>query len=160
MASLMTPHSAQGRIRAMMARPENEAKLVLLHTVAAYIFGTNFIGSKDGEGITLEAFDSLQKELNALKRQLPFLKMDVKAGASADMKASSHYEDVYDQLCELCTPHVVELANGCTTISKDSLCGSVVDNLSALIDYWLATKDETKFELGDHMIVGVHSEKE
>lgn len=156
----MTPHTAQYCIRAMMARPENEAKLLLLHTVATYIFGTNFIGSKEGEGITLEAVDSLQKELAAIKRQLPFLKMDVKAGASSDMKASSFYEDVYDQLCELCTPHVVELANGCTTISKDSLCGSVVDNLSALIDFWLATKDETKFELGDHMVIAVHADKD
>lgn len=153
----MTPATAQGRISAMMQRKSNADKLVLLHMVAQYIFGTNFISGKDGESITLEAVNDLMHELDALKLQLPFL-MDIKAGSSADMKASSIYEDVYSNLCEMTEPHVLPQPHGGSSITRDSLCHSIVDNFSALLDFWLAVKDEVSFELGDHMVIGTDRE--
>lgn len=155
----MTPDSAQGRISAMMQRKANRDKLLLLHLVAEYIFGTHYIGGKTGEAITLEAIADLQHELDALKMQLPFL-MDIKAGSSSDLKASSIYEDVYSNLCEMSEPHILPAEHGGSSITRDSLCNSIVDNYSALLDFWLATKDETTFELGDHLVIGTEKEDE
>lgn len=151
----MTPATAQGRIGAMMIRKENQGKLELLHLAATYIFGANYFSGTDGEQITLESVKDLIHELDALKRQLPFL-MNIKAGSSSDMKASSIYEDVYDQLCEKTNPHVHPEPHGGASIGKHSLCHCIVDNYESLVDYWLATKDQTTFELGDTFVDGLH----
>lgn len=143
-----------GRIEAMMGRRENRDKLEMLYMVAQYIFGSNFIGGKTGEAITVEAVRDQAHELDALKRQLPFL-MNIKAGSSSDQKASSIYEDVYDQLVEMTDPHVMPETHGGTSINKNSLCCSIVDNYSALVDYWLATRNEVDFELGDTFVEGL-----
>lgn len=79
------------------------------------------------------------RELGALKRQLPFL-MDIKAGSSADQKASSIYEDVYDQLVDLTEPHIKENSVAGSEVGKDGLSRSIVDNYSFLINNWLENK--------------------
>lgn len=150
----MNNSTFHGRIESMMGRRENRDKLEMLHMVATYIFGSNFIGGKTGAEVTAEAIHDQAHELEALKSQLPFL-MNIKAGSSSDQKASSIYEDVYDQLVEMTDPHVQPESHGGTSINKNSLCCSIVDNYSALLEYWLATRNDVDFELGDTFVEGL-----
>ena len=148
---MKTPPVTHGLIQAMMLQPANRDKLELLQAAAEYIFGNDHVQGTTGEQIVLEVIRDQAHELDALKRQLPFL-MNVKAGSSADHKASLIYEDIYDQLVDVTEPHVMATNHGGTSINKNSLCHSIVDNYGALVDYWLATKDTTIFELGDSLV--------
>lgn len=157
----MTPDTAYGRISSMMMRADNRDKLSMLHEVAEYIFGTNFVAGKTGEQITLETINDQAHEIDALKLQLPFL-MNIKAGSCDDDKASSIYEDVYSQLCEKIDPHVKPTGHGGSSINNDSLCHSVVDSFDALLEFWLANKDNPNlnFKLGDTFVDGLPDHEE
>lgn len=129
----------QENIVAMMSDPANSHKLELLQSAAEFIFGNNYIEDASGEKVVLDVIRDQALELGALKRQLPFL-MDIKAGSSSDQKASSIYEDVYDQLVDLTEPHVQESSIAGSTVGENSLCRSIVDNYSFLISHWLKGK--------------------
>uniref|UniRef100_A0AB39CE88 Uncharacterized protein n=1 Tax=Pseudomonas phage HRDY3 TaxID=3236930 RepID=A0AB39CE88_9VIRU len=139
--------TARGRIGSFMQMKTFRSKMGLLLLVAEYLNDANFIKGESGEAVTLESVADLQHELEALKRQLPFL-MDLKAGSSADSKASSMYEDVYDQLCEKFDPHIFPDQHG-SYIGPHTLCNSVVENVEALIQFWIKNRDDAKFPLGE-----------
>lgn len=127
------------QISAMLLDPANSHKLELLNSVAQFIFGNDYVEDVNGEKVVLDVIRDQAREIGALKRQLPFL-MNIKAGSSADQKASSIYEDVYDQLVDLTEPHIKEISVTGSEIGKDGLSRSIVENYSFLISNWLENK--------------------
>jgi hypothetical protein len=139
--------TARGRLGAFMQMAAFRPKMPLLLLVAEYLNDTHFLKDHEGQQITLAAVNDLRHELEALKKQLPFL-MDIKAGSTSDSKASSMYEDVYDQLCEKFDPHIFPDQHG-SYIGATTLCNSVVDNVDALIQFWIKNRDDAKHPLGE-----------
>jgi len=139
--------TSRGRIGSIMHHPDFRDKMPLFLLVAEYLLDAHAVAGKNGAAITSEAVHDLQRELDTLKKQLPFL-MDVKVGASADSRASNHYEDVYDQLVELFDPHIFPDQHG-SYIGARTLCCSVVENTTALVQFWLNNRDTAKHPLDE-----------
>lgn len=139
--------TARGRIGALMQMASFRPKMEALLAVAEFLQDTNIFMDGTGEEIVAHAFSDLRRELEELKKQLPFL-MDLKVGSSSDSKASSLYEDVYSQLVDFMEPHVYPDQHG-SYIGANTLCHSVSQNVEALIKFWLQNKDTAKFPLGE-----------
>lgn len=57
------------------------------------------------------------------------------------MEEVSIYEDVYEQLCEMISPHIKCDNNGLSSCNSSSLTASVVGSVDYLLEFWLLNRD-------------------
>lgn len=58
----------------------------------------------------------------------------------------SIYEDVYEQLQYMITPHIGWNIHGLSSCSEDSLTASVVGSVDYLLEFWLLNREKPEVE--------------
>lgn len=63
---------------------------------------------------------------------------------AGDLECSDHclYEGVYEDLCDMITPHIKTDQYGFSSCSEESLTSSVVESVQFLIEFWLENREK------------------